>query len=135
MLIRNTSRRLITINTGNDLKTRTNLKTGEKEVLKVTALKHYDLMPAGPFVHVPEPFCSNPFIKALKAEGSVETKPDEVEEPESDDDGNDDGDANLSKMTKDELIAYGSMMELDLDPATKKADMITAIEKAQSSTD
>lgn len=127
MLLQNTSKRLITINTGNNLKTKMNLRTGEDEVIKVDPKKSYQLMPAGPYVHVPEPFCSSKFVNSLIAEGAVQSKPDAVDEPESDDD-----DVVLNAMTKAELVALASTMELDLNMDMTKAEMIAAMEELQS---
>ena len=104
-----------------------NLRTGEEDVIKVDPKKSYQLMPAGPYVHVPTPFCSSAFVNSLIAEGAVQSKPDAVDEPESDDD-----DVVLNAMTKTELVALASTMELDLNMDMTKAEMIAAMEELQS---
>lgn len=97
MLLKNTSPRLISINTGTDVQDR------------------IDLMPAGEPVDVPDKICATRYVKALIQSKSIE-EVGKSTEPESDDP--------LDSMTVSDLKAYADAAELEYSGNIKKDDLL-----------
>lgn len=114
MLLKNNSKRLITVNVPlfkKDPKT-------EKDVFyKYEGTR---ILPGkNPPVEIPDEVCKNKFVKALIKSNDLSIVLDE------DDDG--DVDDDLSSKTKDELMEIAKMMELEIPSSSKKADIISLI--------
>lgn len=114
MLLKNNSRRLITINVPlfkEDPKTK-------KQVFH--KYQGTQIKPGkNPAVEIPDEVCKSKFVKSLINSGDLIVVLDEDNDGDTDDD--------LSKKTKDELIAIAEMMGLEVSSSLKKAEIISLI--------
>lgn len=112
MLLKNVSRRLITVNMP---VTRKDKKTG-KDVTKMEGVK---ILPGeNPAVEIPDDICKNAFVKALIKDGSLTVQLPEDDEAETAAD-------DLSSKSKDELLTIAKM--IDPDAKGTKAQLIAII--------
>lgn len=114
MLLKNNSRRLITINVP--------LFKEDPKIKKQVFHKYQGtkILPGNnPAVEIPDDVCDNKFVKSLIKTGDLLVVLDEDNDGDTDDD--------LSKKTKDELIAIAEMMGLEAKSSMNKADIISLI--------
>ena len=129
MLIKNNVARLITINCGQEIKTAIDPVTERETIIAATPRKGYDLMPAGPAVSVPAPYCDTDYVKALEEAGDITCTPEESDEAEAEAEGEGEGDVDISKLKKADLTAYVTAMGVTVDPEWTKAEIIKAFEE------
>lgn len=118
MLLKNNSKRLITINEPLDTD-----KDKEGNIIGATAGAAYNLMPAGPAVSVPDSLCESRYVKALIELGEVLISEDEAEDEEEGDE------FDLAKMTKAELVAFAEENKIEVNSGDVKATILAAIEE------
>ncbi len=125
MLLKNLSRRLITINTG--YANRKHPETGD--IIKVDFKKTYDLLPAGPAVNVPDKICDTNYVQFLIASGDISAE--EAEDPTEEMEeltGNEDNP--LMDLEKEELHAMAVELKIDVKARWNKTQLCNAIKKA-----
>ena len=106
MLLKNNSKRLITINGA--------LVNGQR-------IKAYQIKCGlNNSASVPDALCDNAFVKALIERGDL-TATEEVEEVET-------TDSDYTEMNKDDLTDYAEALGIDVKSAWTKAEIIEAIE-------
>ena len=123
MILKNNSKRLITINS----KMNITKHPTTKQVLGATPGKFYNLMPAGPAVEVPDEMCDTRYVKVLIASGDITAKV-EVDEDETE------SSSGLMELQKETLVELATEIGVDVHARWNKSEIVTAIEAKQAET-